>query len=196
MSNYNVPTNFNTTGCDEEECTSPPGDWRAACIALFLIVLMLACVVGAAAILGRARHNHELSAPAAERQEEKEEKRKHRKEWISKQLLVREWSPDDVTVETKTSEENLTTDEQLVLESAPQTRDRISCELGSDDYESFLEEAAGCAICLSHFKPHQLVCESNNLSCGHIFHQDCMMGWLMKHRMCPLCREVYLLKTV
>jgi hypothetical protein len=194
MSNYNVPTN--TSGRDEEEY-GEEDNLRAACIALVLILIMLACIVCAAYIVGRRdRLTQELSAPAAERQKEKDEKRKQRKEWISKNLIVKEWSPDDATVETKTSGENLTTDKQLVLGSVPQTSDRVSCELGTDDYESFLEEAAGCAICLSHFKPHQLVCESNNLSCGHVFHQDCMMGWLMKHRMCPLCREVYLLKTV
>jgi hypothetical protein len=195
MSNYNVPTN--TTGRDEEEYDQD-GNLRAACIALVLILIMLACIITAAGILGRSRRTHERSAPAAERQKEKEVKREQRKKWISEKLIVREWSPDDATAETKTSGEKLTTestDEHLMPESAPQTSDRISCELGTDDYESFLEEASGCAICLSHFKPHQLVCESNNLACQHVFHQDCMMGWLIKHRMCPLCREVYLLKT-
>jgi hypothetical protein len=196
MSNYNVPTN--ATGHDEEEYDED-GNLRAACIALVLILIMLTCIISAAGILGRARLHQtlELSAPAAERQKEKDEKREQRKKWISEKLIVREWSLDEATAETKTSGKKLTTaDEHVMPESAPQTRDRISCELGTDDYESFLEEASGCAICLSHFKSHQLVCESNNLSCGHVFHQDCMMDWLMKHRMCPLCREVYLLKTV
>jgi hypothetical protein len=193
MSNYNVPTN--TTACDEEECPSS-GSLRTAFIASALILVMLVCIAGATCILGRAHSNHELSAPEAVQQELKDEKKRQRKEWVSKQLAVREWSSDDETVETKTSEKNSTTDEQLVLESVPQTSDCISCKLGTDDYESFLEEAPGCAICLSHFKPHQLVCESNNLSCDHIFHQDCMVGWLMKDKVCPLCREVYLPKTV
>jgi hypothetical protein len=169
---------------------------RTAFIAFALILVMLVCIAGAAGIFGRARRTHELSAPEAVQQELKEEKIKERKEWVAKQLMVREWSPDDATVETKTSEKSSTTDKQSVLESVPQTSDRISCKLGTDNYESFLEEAPECAICLSHFKPHQLVCESNNVSCDHIFHQDCMMGWLMKHKVCPLCREVYLLETV
>jgi hypothetical protein len=202
MSNYNVPTNTTDTadtgGCDEEEC--PSESMRiASCVTMGLILVLLVCIAGAACILGRARATDELSAPATVQQEQKDEKkREQRKEWVSKLLVVREWSPDDATVENSkpTSEENSTTDEQLVLESVPQTSDCASCTLGSDDCESFLEEAQGCAICLSHFKPHQLVCESNNLSCDHIFHQDCMMDWLMKHRRCPLCRELYLLKTV
>jgi hypothetical protein len=195
--NFNVTTN--TAGRNEEEYNDE-GNLRAACIALVLILIMLACIISAAGFMGRVRHTREISpSPAAERhKKEKDEKREQRKKWISEKLIVREWSPDDATVETKTSAGvNLTTtDEQVVLESVPQIRDRISCELGTDDYDSFLDDAPGCAICLSHFDPHQLVCESNNLSCGHVFHQDCMMGWLMKHRMCPLCREVYLLETV
>jgi hypothetical protein len=194
MSNHNVPTN--TTGLDEEE-NDEEGNLRAACIALVLILIMLTCIISAAAIMGKSSSRLPSASVVVEQQKEKDEKREQRKEWISNNLIVKEWSSDDATVETKTMGENLTADdEQLMLESLPQTSDRVSCELGTDDYESFLEEASGCAICLSHFKPHQLVCESNNLSCGHVFHQDCMMGWLVKHRMCPLCREVYLLKTV
>jgi hypothetical protein len=73
------------------------------------------------------------------------------------------------------------------------------CAMRSDDCESLSgeEERAGCAICLSHFEPQELVCESNNSSCQHVFHKDCMVDWLMKgHDTCPMCREVYLLNTV
>jgi hypothetical protein len=74
----------------------------------------------------------------------------------------------------------------------------VSSAMGSDDYDSSPgdEETTGCAICLNHFKPQQLVCESNNPLCRHIFHKDCMVDWLTKpHDDCPLCREVYLLQT-
>jgi hypothetical protein len=72
-----------------------------------------------------------------------------------------------------------------------------ACSMGSDDCESLAgEEMAGCAICLNHFKTQQLVCESDNPLCRHIFHKDCMVDWLMKlHDDCPMCREVYLLQT-
>jgi hypothetical protein len=73
-----------------------------------------------------------------------------------------------------------------------------SCAMGSDDCDSLAgdDEMAGCAICLSPFKPQQLVCESDNPSCRHIFHKDCMVDWLMKlHDDCPMCREAYLLQA-
>jgi hypothetical protein len=54
-----------------------------------------------------------------------------------------------------------------------------------------------CAICLNGLKKGQLVCESNNGSCQHIFHKDCMIGWLTTkaHDECPICRAKYLVET-
>jgi hypothetical protein len=102
---------------------------------------------------------------------------------------------DDATVETSSSN---STPESGSKRLGPATKDvdQVACGMGSDDYESFSEEQAVCAICLSRFEDHQLVCESNNGSCQHAFHKDCMIGWLTTNDDCPMCREVYLLKTV
>jgi hypothetical protein len=125
------------------------------------------------------------------------EDRKKRKERISKALVVREWSSDGATVETETSGSNSTPEVgSKRLRPATKDDDRVTCGMGSDDYESFSEEQTVCAICLSRFEDHQLVCESNNGSCQHVFHKDCMIGWLTtkEHDDCPICRQNYLLK--
>jgi hypothetical protein len=122
-------------------------------------------------------------------------------------LIVNEWVPDGPPVEpTKGDQDTQPSGEALEVEAeapqppAPPTNSSTaSCVMGSDDCESLAgeDEMAGCAICLSHFKPQELVCKSNNLSCQHVFHKDCMVDWLMKRKdNCPMCREVYLIKTV
>jgi hypothetical protein len=143
-------------------------------------------------------------------QESKEERRRKRKESIINGLNVKEWEPPvDQPVEAVPTEGNqdipptCAAIEASHPPASPINLSPTSCDvpLGSEDCESLPREEeilAGCAICLSHFKPQQLVCESNNPSCRHIFHKDCMVDWLMKlHDDCPMCREVYLLvKTV
>jgi hypothetical protein len=54
-----------------------------------------------------------------------------------------------------------------------------------------------CAICLNGFQEGQLVCESKNGTCQHVFHKDCMIGWLTTkaHDECPICRAKYLVET-
>jgi hypothetical protein len=149
-----------------------------------------------------------------ERKRSKAERRRKRRELILNGLIVKEWMPVDPQVESTTEDQDTPTPEEAV--EAPQppvppiNSSLVSCEMGSDDCESLKcemgsddcesldgeEEMAECAICLRHLKPHQLVSVSNNSSCQHVFHKDCMVDWLMKdHNECPMCREVYL-KTV
>jgi hypothetical protein len=138
-------------------------------------------------------------------QEGKEERRRKRKESIVGGLIVKEWVSADQTVESTERDQDTPRSGEAV--EAPQpppaqptnSPSPASCAIGSDDCGPLAgeEDMAGCAICLSPFQPQQLVCESNNSSCQHVFHKECMVDWLMKHHdNCPMCREVYLLTTV
>jgi hypothetical protein len=140
-----------------------------------------------------------------ERKRSKEERRRKRREFISNGLIVKEWAPVDPQVESTTGDQDTPPTGETI--EAPQppappiNSSLVSCAMGSDDCESVdgeEEEMAGCPICLRHFKPQQLVCVSNNSSCQHVFHKNCMVDWLMKdHDNCPMCREDYLVvKTV
>jgi hypothetical protein len=139
--------------------------------------------------------------------ESKEERRRERKESISNGLIVKEWMPDaDPPVESTEGDTNTPPSVETIEAPQPVLASHInsspaSCAMGSDDVEPLSgeeEEMAGCAICLSPFEPQQLVCESSSSSCQHVFHKDCMVDWLMRedHGTCPMCREVFLLKTV
>ncbi|GMS84393.1 hypothetical protein PENTCL1PPCAC_6568 [Pristionchus entomophagus] len=41
-----------------------------------------------------------------------------------------------------------------------------------------------CVICCCSFKPEKIAA----LTCGHIFHYDCVMTWLKTSKTCPSCR--------
>jgi len=42
-----------------------------------------------------------------------------------------------------------------------------------------------CCICM---EDHELGQKASKLPCGHIFHKDCIGGWLERHCTCPICR--------
>lgn len=42
-----------------------------------------------------------------------------------------------------------------------------------------------CVICLSDYEKDDKVI---TLPCGHTFHKDCGMTWLVEHNVCPTCR--------
>ncbi|GAB9468595.1 Zinc finger protein [Globisporangium polare] len=47
------------------------------------------------------------------------------------------------------------------------------------------EKYTDCAICLSEYETNDQVL---SLPCGHAFHKDCGMPWLVEHNVCPTCR--------
>lgn len=49
-----------------------------------------------------------------------------------------------------------------------------------------LEEEETCPICLVEYEDGD---EVRTLSCGHLFHKDCIDQWLSEHTSCPGCRQ-------
>jgi len=71
-----------------------------------------------------------------------------------------------------------------------------------------------CAICLSEYEKSHRVCWSSNAECSHVFHEDCILQWLissgkkrsmsqyftrnptdeelLKHEFCPCCRQDFI----
>jgi hypothetical protein len=208
MSNLYEPTN--AICCDAGEVIFvPPAQVNVVGLAIFSALLLVLCfllVIFARLREKRASHRARAEANVASHESKDEMKRK-REEMILEGLIVKEWVPDNPAVESTKGDQDI---QQLgeaieVGAEAPQppvpptNSSPASCVMGSDDCDSLAgeDEMAGCAICLSHFRPQELVCKSNNSSCEHVFHKDCMVDWLMKrHDNCPMCREVYLLQTV
>lgn len=47
-------------------------------------------------------------------------------------------------------------------------------------------EHDACSICQANFEYNEEVCY---LSCNHIFHRECIVGWLELSKKCPNCRQ-------
>jgi hypothetical protein len=43
-----------------------------------------------------------------------------------------------------------------------------------------------CTICQDHYAPGERI---GTLTCGHIYHKDCVYTWLAQQKSCPLCRK-------
>ena len=48
------------------------------------------------------------------------------------------------------------------------------------------EDNCQCIICMESFSENELV---KQLSCGHIFHGNCIDHWLSQQKNCPFCKE-------
>jgi hypothetical protein len=209
MSNTNGPTD------DGEEVAFPRAEVVVAALTFFSLIICGLCSLIYCFALLREKQAVAEEEGGVEAQEREEEMIRIRKESISNGLNVKEWMPDDLPVESVGGDQGDTPPSVKMVEAPqppepPINSSPASCAMGSDDCDAVAgddhcdslageeeEETDGCAICLSQFKPQQLVCESNNASCQHVFHKDCMVDWLMKQSdSCPMCREVYLTKAV
>ena len=58
--------------------------------------------------------------------------------------------------------------------------------------------ASHCAICLESYRPDDSIVWSANAACVHIFHEQCMLSWIMKRFKpdCPVCRQTFVNMTI
>lgn len=125
-----------------------------------------------------------------------------RKAFVDESLIVKPWKGKEETVEEKmeqgqateraTPAVHSTTRPQARTHTGKSSMPEIAQQQAEEDDE---EDHPECSICLGEFEPNQWICASNNPSCKHSFHLDCMKEWLMKHDGCPVCRETYLLEA-
>jgi len=61
------------------------------------------------------------------------------------------------------------------------------------DDSSDSERGFSCSICLENFHVGELVAKSSNAGCRHVFHEDCIVSWLVaqQHAFCPYCRRPF-----
>ncbi len=46
-----------------------------------------------------------------------------------------------------------------------------------------------CCICIEDYEVDNMNAKVLELSCGHLFHEECVTAWLSTKKSCPVCRE-------
>ena len=71
---------------------------------------------------------------------------------------------------------------KYATESAASNQQYIPCQIKIDP-----KEAHTCPVCTDSFTPGATIIRLP--SCGHVFHEYCVLAWLSKHNTCPFCRK-------
>mmetsp|Transcript_26486 Transcript_26486/g.37344 ORF Transcript_26486/g.37344 Transcript_26486/m.37344 type:complete len:189 (-) Transcript_26486:114-680(-) len=115
---------------------------------------------------------------------ETREERAQRSANIRQELSVKSWVLPPKTDEIRNDESSMS--------DSPNNNSDVETG-GINTFTSISSETqTQCPICLNNFVQGRLVCESNNEKCCHLFHQECMVMWLLRHNECPCCRAIYL----
>lgn len=64
---------------------------------------------------------------------------------------------------------------------------------GKDCDRRFRNVPSNCAVCLGKYDIGEAIVWSSNPSCTHVFHEDCIVTWLMTRQnpLCPICRQKF-----
>jgi hypothetical protein len=52
--------------------------------------------------------------------------------------------------------------------------------------------STSCSICCESYHFDDSIACSKNNKCNHVYHEACIINWLLKHDDCPLCRRSYI----
>ncbi|XVE55302.1 hypothetical protein DITRI_Ditri03aG0148000 [Diplodiscus trichospermus] len=78
-------------------------------------------------------------------------------------------------------------DEDAAEETTMEVNEELSFVPASKSAIEALENVSGmsneCVICLGNIDK-----EAKRMPCGHVYHGDCIVEWLEKSHLCPLCR--------
>lgn len=120
--------------------------------------------------------------------------------WIADRILELERSDRDRFVrEFERATQIMRRDEGLLTAYDVKTRRYAEAESGevserdvdlsTPSLEQPLELEQTCSICLLAFEEGETV---TDLTCGHLYHAECVSEWLLKKNECPLVSAVHL----
>lgn len=177
MSSPFDPINANTTISYDSTTTEQAADSVTIGVILITFFLCITFVAWCARREQQLDHDVDADVPAIDVTTNSSSRRSvgsstRRNFYLDAFLLVRSWVQDDSDGKSVTS---IGTDLDCAEEGVSQALTDV------------------CAICMMNFDEGDLICESNNSQCKHVYHKACMTSWLKKHEDCPLCREIYIL---
>jgi len=73
-----------------------------------------------------------------------------------------------------------------IRKASPRLIKSVTTSKKFDETIGVPKEDANCAICLTEYNNGE---EIRFLNCGHHFHSDCIMEWLVKNMTCPFCKK-------
>lgn len=182
MMNYTLPP-YSNQGEAANLGQGQPKMQTSIAAGLLLVTLVALVFIGSICASCRQTRLSHLMNEHAEKEDAS-----NRKKHIQSDLRVRPWKAERAvtgdTDDTFAKTKNGSAEKEITADSLH--------SVSLDDLES--QSVPLCAICLAEFVEGDPV--TDGTKCQHHFHEACLVDWLMKSSMCPICRNVYLPATV
>ena len=159
---------------------------------MIIFLISLAWILAVCYACRAAKHQRDILANEPSRRPSTMESSEERAEKVRNALNITKYTTFRKEEDQRFGSRKCTHTDSASVDVENDIESQVEVIVTDSDGRSFGGDAVDaviCSICLCPYQAHDKIASSKNDCCNHVYHADCLMLWLSKKDVCPMCRN-------